>query len=77
MQGITRLSVSCSSISSPSRRLRHASLSVAQDTIFLSPFGMLGAGTAFAITLVLMASVLLSPLFHSLNFCASLRHILV
>ncbi|CAE7614936.1 unnamed protein product [Symbiodinium natans] len=40
-----------------------------EDTIFLSPFGMLGAGTAFAITLVLMASVLLSPLFHSLNFC--------
>ena len=37
--------------------------------MFLSPFGMLGAGTALVLTIVFMASVLSSPLFHPLNFC--------
>ncbi|CAE7529846.1 unnamed protein product [Symbiodinium pilosum] len=39
-----------------------------EDSIFLSPFGVLGAGTALALTIVLLASVLLSPLFYPLNF---------
>ena len=44
---------------------------IVQDSIFLSPFGVLGAGTALALTIVLLASVLLSPLFYPLNFGAS------
>ncbi|CAE7944393.1 hypothetical protein AK812_SmicGene29956 [Symbiodinium microadriaticum] len=40
-----------------------------EDSMFLSPFGMLGAGTALVLTIVFMASVLSSPLFHPVNFC--------